>query len=62
MAAVNILPHSFATHLLEKGLDFRYTQKLLVHESSKTTEIYMRKIWKEWNKIKIPLDDLEISA
>lgn len=55
-ATVYSLPHSFATHLLEGGVDLRYTQELLGHQSSKTTEIYTHVTEKSIKNIASPLD------
>lgn len=52
----HMLRHSFATHLLEQGVDIRYIQTLLGHESSITTDIYTHVSKKSLANIKSPLD------
>lgn len=54
----HMLRHSFATHMLEKGVSLRHIQEILGHKSSRTTEIYTHVTSDAMRNLVNPLDSL----
>ncbi len=50
------LRHSFATHLVERGVDIRTVQLLLGHESLETTQVYLHLARKGVSGVTSPFD------
>jgi integrase len=55
-AGCHTLRHSFATHLVERGVDIRTVQLLLGHESLETTMVYLHLARKGPAGVTSPLD------
>lgn len=59
-ATLHSLRHSFATHLLLSGTDVTAIQKLMGHESIRTTSVYLHLTQQDVLKVNSPLDTLEV--
>ena len=58
--SIHSLRHSFATHMLEQGVDIRRIQILLGHKSLKTTSIYLHIATNYLAETKSPLDYISL--
>lgn len=56
----HILRHSFATHLLESGVNLRKIQVILGHRSLQTTAVYTHLTKDFLSEVKSPLDSIKV--
>jgi site-specific recombinase XerD len=55
-ATFHSIRHSYATHMLETGVDIRFIQEFLGHSDIKTTQIYLSVSTQSMANIPNPLD------
>lgn len=52
--------HSFATHLLEQGVNIRLIQQFMGHSSIKTTSVYLHLVNSDNKNLRSPLDGMNL--
>ena len=53
---IHLLRHSFATHLMESGVELPVVQHLLGHSSLRTTALYLHVTARRLAEVRSPLD------
>jgi site-specific recombinase XerD len=59
--STHALRHSFATHLIESGVEITVVQRLLGHSSLSTTSVYLHVRQERLAQIQSPLQLLQLS-
>jgi len=58
---IHVLRHSFATHLIESGVELNLVQRLMGHSSLLTTALYLHVTAKRLGEVRSPLDLIDTS-